>query len=327
MKFLSLLLLVCVIVGGIFLFQNAHRQVLGLVTPLAEDTFKNTDFYKETFSRKTTSSYPPNDLFPRSLIPKFTDLPDIPTEAYAVMNRKTGELLLAKNITQEMPIASVTKIMTAIVALENSSLDRELQVSLAAATIGEAEMGLTAGETVTVEELLYGLMLPSGNDSAETLAAGVANGRSSFIIKMNEKAQSLGMFDTFYFNPTGLDGDTRATTSFSTALDLLALTNYGLKNPTFAQIVSTYYKEFPYVDGKHKAFYLYNILQLDRSYPGIHGVKPGNTDFAGETLVSYAVNGDTELIAVLLNTAHSRDDVIKLYDFIYKKLGITIPSR
>lgn len=188
-------------------------------------------------------------------------------------------------------------------------------------------MGLTAGEIVTVEELLYGIMLPSGNDAAEVLAEGATSGRTSFIIKMNETAQRLGLYDTFYFNPTGLDGETLEATSFSTALDLLALTNYALTNTTFAEVAATYYKEFPYEEGRHKAFYLYNILQLDRAYPGLKGVKPGNTEFALETLVSYAVNGNRELIVVLLGTENSRDEVIKLYDFIYQQLGISVPGR
>jgi D-alanyl-D-alanine carboxypeptidase len=317
----------CVAIGGVWVFLSQQPRVLGTVTPLAEDAFLTSTQYKATFDRTTTNNYPPNEFFPKKLEPKYRELPEINAKALAVMDRKTGDLLLAKNITQELPIASVTKIMTALVALENATLDKEIRVSESASSIGEAEMGLTAGELVTVEQLLYGLMLPSGNDAAETLAEEAVEGRTSFIIKMNETAQKLGLYDTFYFNPTGLDGDTFETTSFSTALDLLALTNYALTNPAFAEVVSTYYKEFPYEEGKHKAFYLYNILQLDQAYPGLKGVKPGNTDFAGETLVSYAVNGGRELIVVLLNTEHSRDDVIKLYDFIYQKLGIAILGR
>lgn len=309
-----------------FFFQT-RQDVLGTVTPLAEDAFKTMAQYKEIFTKTTTSNYPPNENFPKKLQPTISELPDINAKAYAVMDRKNGELLLAKNITDELPIASVTKIMTALVALENSELSKEIKVSEQASSIGEAEMGLTAGEIVSVEELLYGIMLPSGNDAAEVLAEGATSGRTSFIIKMNETAQRLGLYDTFYFNPTGLDGETLEATSFSTALDLLALTNYALTNTTFAEVAATYYKEFPYEEGRHKAFYLYNILQLDRAYPGLKGVKPGNTEFALETLVSYAVNGNRELIVVLLGTENSRDEVIKLYDFVYQKLGITIPGR
>ena len=312
--------------GGVFLYFNYNTNVLGVVSPLAEDVLQTEGQLRVIFDRKTTQTYPPNAYFPKSLESKYHETIDINSQAYAVMDRDSGELLFGKNITAESPIASVTKIMTAVVALEQAALDVEIKVSSAAASIGEAEMGLTPGERVNVEELLYGLLLPSGNDAAEALAEGVG-GRTSFMIRMNEKAQSLGLYDTFFFNPSGLDGETRATTNFSTALDLLALTNYALSNPTFARIVSTYYKEIPYKEGRHKAFYLNNILQLDRSYPGIKGVKPGVTDFAGETLVSYAENGGRKLIVVLLNTQNSRDEVVKLYDYVFPKLGVKISGR
>lgn len=325
---IALVTLFLLILGGwIFAYIQARENVLGVLSPLADDYAKSATQYRFIFDQTTTNEYPPSEYFPRSTVPKFTDIPDIKADGFAVLERKSGELLFAKNVTREHPIASVTKIMTALVALESADLNIELKVSQRAAEIGEAEMGLTAGETVTVEELLYGLLLPSGNDAAETLAEGLGKGRTSYLVAMNEKAKELGMYDTYFFNPTGLDGETRETTSFSTPLDLLALTNYALNNPIFAKIVATYYKEIPYREGKHKAFYLYNILQLDRNYPGIKGVKPGNTDFAKETLVSYAQNGGMELIVVLLGTENSRDEVVNLYDNIYKKLGITIVGR
>ena len=134
---------------------------------------------------------------------------------------------------------------------------------------------------------------------------------------MNEKAQNLGMYDTYYFNPTGLDEDSQDTTTFSSVLDLLGLTNYALGNKKFADLVATRYKEIPYKEGKHKAFYLENILKLDSSYPGIKGVKPGLSDYAGETLISYLDNHE-KLIAVVLGSQETKADVVKLYDFILK---------
>lgn len=315
------IILLIVVLGGVWLFQTQRTNVLGVVSPLAEDEARGRELARIIFDRTSTSDYPPNDYFPKTLTPTFTfDLGE--THAYAVMDRDTGELLLAHNLTQELPIASVTKIMTALVALDRGNLNLELPISAQAAAVGEATMGLTAGEVVRMEDLLYGLLLPSGNDAAETLAEGLG-GRTNFIVGMNEKAQDLGLFDTYYFNPTGLDGDTLETTSFSTALDLLALTNYALTNPIFAQIVSTHYWEVPYRDGKHKYFPLYNILQLDWSYPGIKGVKPGVTDFAHETLVSYIEKDGRRLIVVLLGTKNSRDEVVKLYDFVFQQLGNT----
>lgn len=323
----ALIFLLSVSLGGALYYYKQSHQALGIVSPLAEDALAEASQYRAIFDRHTIDSYPPNEFFPKVLTPKFDSDLGVDIQAYAAMDRDTGELLLAKNITEELPIASVTKIMTAIVALENSRLSKEIRVSSASASIGEAEMGLTSGEKVTVEDLLYGLMLPSANDAAETLAEGVTTGRTAFIIKMNETAQRLGLLDTFYFNPSGLDGQTEETSNFSTCLDLLALTNYALTNPKFAEVVSTYYKEIPYEENKHKAFYLYNILQLDRSYPGIKGVKPGNTDFAQETLVSYAENGGKKIIMVLLGSGKSRDDAIKIYDYLFPQLGVTIAGR
>lgn len=316
------LVLAILAVGSVFLFVQ-KTNILGVVSPLADEK-ENSEQIRIVFDKKTTENYPPNEYFPPSLIPKYSDEIGINAQAYAVMDRDTKELLLAKNISDELPIASVTKIMTAVVALEKARLDVELRVTQQAAQIGEAEMGLTEGETVTVEELLFGLMLPSGNDAAETLAEGLGKGRSNFILSMNKKARELGMYDTFFVNPTGLDGETPSQSSFSSVLDLLALTGYALNNSTFADIAATHYKEFPYIEGKHKAFYLYNILQLDRSYPGIKGVKPGITDFANETLVSYAENGGRRIIIALLGTRNSRDEVVKLYDYVFSKLNVRI---
>lgn len=324
-KIIVFLITLLVTTIAAFIWITSRRQpVLGIVSPLSDETKLKAEEYRVIFDKKTTQNYPPNHFFPPSLTPKFNDELNIAAKAYAVMDRQTGELLLARSITQELPIASLTKIMTAVVALEQADLNLELQVSSAAASIGEASMGLTPGESVTVEELLYGMMLPSGNDAAEVLAAGLGTGRDAFITSMNHKAQDLGMFDTYFYNPTGLDEETREKSNFSTTLDLLGLTNYALTNPKFAEIVASHYKEFPYVVDKHKAFYLGNILQLDWSYPGIKGVKPGVTDFAGETLVSYAENGGRQLILVLLGTPYSKDEAVKVYDYIFPKLGLKV---
>lgn len=311
------------IIGGIGVMWWGKQNILGVISPLADDS-EEKNRLRVIFDKKTTKDYPPNDNFPISLIPKFADQPDINATSFCAFDPESRQLLLAKNLTQELPIASVAKIMTAVVALDRASLNFDIKVSSQAASIGEAVMGLTSGEILTVEELLYGLMLPSGNDAAEALAGNIAGGRNSFLKAMNDKAQELGMWDSFFFNPSGLDGETRDKTSFSTCLDLLGLTSFALKDPEFAEIVSTYEKILPYTAGRHKAYYLYNILDLDRSYPGIKGVKPGITDFAKETLVSYIEKDGKKIIVVLLGTENSKDEVIKLYDFLFPLLGVKI---
>lgn len=288
--------------------------------------------YLKVLDTKTTDHYPPNKLFPQSLEPLYNDNFDISARSYAVMDRDSRELLFAQNATIRYPIASITKIMTSIIALENASLTDKFSVSPYVAKIGEASMGLTAGERLNLEDLLYGAILPSGNDAAETLAEGVGikyltrnnlaqdrkKGREWFITEMNRKAQSLGMMDTYFFNPTGLDGETQEKTSFSTALDFLALANYALNNETFAKIVQTKYYTIPYKENFHKYFYLENILQLDGVFKGIKGIKPGNSIFARETLVSYVERDGRRIIAVILGSDFTKDDVLKIYKKIFK---------
>lgn len=280
---------------------------------------------------KTTDNFPSNEYFPKNTEPLYNDNFDISARAYGVMDRDSGELLYAKNLTQELPIASIVKIMTAVVTLENTPIDAVFGVSPRVAQIGEASMYLSAGERATVEQLLYGTMLPSGNDAAETLAEGVGiyyqmknslnadrdKGRVWFLDEMNRKAQSLGMMDTYFFNPTGLDEETKEKSSFSTVLDMLILTNYALENSEFAKIVATRRITFAEKTGFNKGFNMENILQLDGSFKGIKGVKPGNSVFAKETLVSYIERDGRRIIAVILGSDFTKDDVLKIYKRIF----------
>ena len=344
--------LLCICLGATFGVASTVLARAGEITPLGIGTV--TAMFGANPLKKTTDNYPPSTYFPTSLSPRFEGAADaiyalhryktggVTAVAYAAMDRDTGELLVAQNITELRPIASVTKTMTAIVANEAAKRDSRFIVSQSAVDKGEATMGLTVGESVSIEELLYGMMLPSGNDAAETLAEGVfytesllpfsddvarMKSRATFISRMNQKASDIGMSDTFFANPTGLDEDSFETSSHSTALDLLALGTYYLENPYLADIASTKDIEIPYQEGHHKAFYLSNLLRMDDSYPGIRGIKPGNTEYAGETLISYAENGGKRIVLVLLGSSASKDDAIKLYDYIFKQLGVHIVTR
>lgn len=301
---------------------------------------------------RTTDNYPPSSYFPSSTTPKFTDtLGDITAFSFAAMDRDTRELVVARNLTSPRQMASIAKVMTALVAIENTDLASEFLVSDTATRAGEAAMGLTAGERVNLQELLYGLLLPSGNDAAETIAEGIFLGkdqlvsasggsvlgeasdasfnprfhaRATFIARMNEKAKTIGMADTIFVNPTGLDAESTEKSSSSTVLDLLALGNYALDNEEIRKIVSTKFITFPYKANYHKAFALTNILGLRQSYPGVAGIKPGNTDLAGETLLSYTENGGRKIILVLLGSERTRDDAVKIYDYLFAKMGVVV---
>lgn len=235
----------------------------------------------------------------------------------------TNKMLFAKSEDTQLPIASLTKIMTAVIALENLSLDQEITVSKSAATIGEDSMGLTENETLKVEDLMYGMLLNSGNDAAETIAQASTYKRSDYIHLMNKKAEDLGLSNTRFTNPTGLQGDGN---QYSTAKELLVLTRYALQKEVFAKIVSTYEYDIPQT-AKHKSYTLFNETNLLTTYPGVKGVKTGFTDEAGLCLVTYLDYQGHKIIAVLLNSQNRRAEMAELLDYSLKSLGVTPPPH
>lgn len=312
------------IIVSLFLFiwpknsQGAPELISPLVSePGVETIFKN-NIYEQIKKEKTTDSYPPNEYFPQNSSPETTIDLNLSAKAYAVMDRDSRQLLLAKNQTSEKQIASLTKVMTAVVALDKEKLDREIVISKAAAQIGESVMGVSYGERYTLDELLNGLLMVSANDAAEAIAQSLGRGRYWFIEEMNKKAYGLGMKDTYFVNPTGLDEETAETSTFSTALDLLGLTNYALSKEKFAQIVAIKYETIPYKEDSHKQIFLDNLINFNLTYPGIKGVKTGNTDFAGQTLISYCEHQNRKIIVVLLDSQATRDDAVKIYRYIFE---------
>lgn len=235
----------------------------------------------------------------------------------------TNTLLYDKNSDARLPMASITKIMTAIIAIENLDLADKVAVTKSAAEIGEGTMGLSEGEVLTVEELLYGLLLQSGNDAAETIAQTSKFGRARFLHLMNKKAEDLGLSNTRFTNPSGLEGDGE---QYSTARELIVLTNYAMKNPTFAKIVGTYEHIIP-ANNEHKEFHLFNETNLLTTYPGVKGVKTGFTYEAGMCLVTYLDYEGHQIISVLLNSPNRRDEMANLLDYSLVKLGVEPPQR
>ncbi len=235
----------------------------------------------------------------------------------------TEKVLFVKSPTTRLPMASLTKIMTAIVALEHPVVtdkylvrDRDL--------VGEDSMGLSDGEVLSKEELLYGLMLHSGNDAAEVFADNFPGGREAFTHAMNEKAVALGLKDTHFTNPTGLEGDGE---QYTTVGDLLVMTRFALQNfPLFAQVAATFDYSIPATD-THKEYDLENETNLISSYPGVKGVKTGYTPEAGLCLVTYLDYGGHHIIAVLLNSENRRQEMKDVLDFSLKSLKITPPAH
>ncbi|WP_237266963.1 D-alanyl-D-alanine carboxypeptidase family protein [Thermoclostridium stercorarium] len=206
-----------------------------------------------------------------------------------VMDFESGRVLFEKNAYQKRPMASTTKVMTAIVAIENGNLDDMVTVSKNAASIHGSLMHLKAGETLTLRELLYGLLLCSGNDAAIAIAEHVGGSMENFIKMMNEKAKEIGAFDTNFTTPHGLD----EVGHYSTAYDLALITRYALRIPLFNEIVKTTSIQ---IGGR----YLQNTNEMLTSYPGADGVKTGYTGKAGRCLITSATRDGRRFISVVL---------------------------
>lgn len=249
--------------------------------------------------------------------------PNISAGSALIYDTTSKQVLYFKNPKQRMPMASLTKIMTAIVALENKKKDDKYNVTKGD-LVGEDSMGLDTGEMLSLNDLLYGLILHSGNDAAETLATNFPKGRSAFIKAMNSKVKTLGLMDTNFTNPSGLEGDGK---QYTTVYDLMAMTQYALSNfPLFSKVVSTFDYNIPY-SSLHKAFYLENETNLLTSYPGVKGVKTGYTPEAGLCLVTYLDYNGHKIIAVILGSNDRRGEMIELLDYSLETLGITPPKH
>ncbi len=250
-------------------------------------------------------------------------IPQVTAKSVLLFDVEQKKVLYEKNPKQRLPMASLTKIMTAIVALENPKKDNKYIVRKED-LVGENTMGLTQGEILTLEELLYGLILPSGNDAAEVLAHNYKDGRDAFIKAMNNKSKALGIKDTNFTNPSGLEGDGN---QYTTSYDLMVMTHYGLSTfPLFAKVVATYEKTIDQ-SNLHKQFYLYNETNLITSYPGVKGVKTGYTPEAGFCLVTYLDYKGNKIIGVILGSENRRQEMKDLLDFSLNSINVNPPPH
>lgn len=222
--------------------------------------------------------------------------------AYAVLSADTGALLDGAQHDRRLPMASTTKIMTGLLAAEDPDLNRRITVPAACAGVEGSSMYLEAGETLPLRDVLYGLMLCSGNDAAECIAE-VCGGRADFVARMNARARQLGLVDTHFDNPSGLDGETH----YTTAHELAKLAAFALQNETFAEVVATE----RYVSGART---MVNHNKLLRLYDGAIGVKTGFTRTAGRCLVSAARRQGRTVVAVTLNDGDDWNDHIAMLD-------------
>ena len=235
-------------------------------------------------------------------------------QAAAVIEQNSGRVLYNKNADQELPMASTTKIMTAAVALKYGNLSDVIEVSATAAGVEGSSMYLECGEKITLENLLYGLMLLSGNDAAVAIAEHIGGGVDGFVELMNKTASELGLSHTHFDNPNGLPSDTH----YTTALELAKITRYAMSMPEFVQIVSTKSKTIPW-EGKGYDRSMTNHNKLLGSLEGCIGVKTGFTKAAGRCLVSAVNRNDMTLICVTLNDPNDWADHASLQNSMFQK--------
>ena len=272
---------------------------------------------KQMYSQTKINSYEPEpEWWPADKF-ETSNQPEISGHSGLLVDLNTSHVLFEKNSNEKMKIASLAKIMTAVVALEHKKLDSKMYISKKAAGIGENSMEIDEGEIYTLEELLYGLILHSGNDSAYAIAEGAAGNSDRFVEWMNFKAKEIGLANTHFTDPSGLDDS-----AYSTATDLVKLTRYALKDPEFRNIVKTVEKEL--TSDTHKYIYLYNQTNLLTTYPGVAGVKTGYTEEAGLCLVTYTNNEGKEVVGVVLNSIDRKGDMILMLDHGYKTIGVNV---
>ena len=235
-----------------------------------------------------------------------------------IYDRASGKILYEKNGNKQTPMASTTKIMTAIVVLENANLSDEVTIDSKAAGIGGSRLGLKKNDKITVNDLLYGLMLRSGNDAAIALATHVGGSVEGFAELMNKKAEELGLVNSHFVVPHGLDNDGHYTTAF----ELAKMADYALGIDKFKEIVGCKTATI-YINGYAKT--INNTNKLLGSVSGVYGVKTGFTNGAGRCLVTACKRNNLDIITVIIGADTNEirsDDTIKLIQYAYTKFEV-----
>lgn len=254
--------------------------------------------------------------------PLSTDLSSInaSAEAYVVFDSSSRTAVAGKNQSLRFSPASTAKVMSAIVALEHYDLDQYLVVPTSVYTVLGSKMNLVAGEEVTVRNLLYGMMLPSGNDAAYVLAYHFPGGIDGFVTAMNKKAKELLLVNTHFEDPSGYEDG-----NYTTATELARLGAYAMQNPEFATIVRTKYAEVLNRFGTH-TFYLSNLNEL-LAYDNVLGIKTGFTNEAGGVLLTAVKTDETLFIVTVLKSQDRFYDTKDLMDFINEKIEFAVPEN
>ncbi|WEK55648.1 MAG: D-alanyl-D-alanine carboxypeptidase [Candidatus Cohnella colombiensis] len=259
--------------------------------------------------------------YPKNIASASHNLPTPPSnqaKGAALIDVQSGRLIFSQRGDEKMKIASLTKIMTAIVAIEHSSLDDEVKVSVRAAGKEGSSLYLKAGEKMTLRNLIFGLMLRSGNDAAVAIAEHVGGSVEGFAFLMNKKAEEIGLLGSHFMNPHGLDDPQH----YSTPNDMARLTAYALHNKDFRNIVSTKVKSAPNPNESWDYKWV-NKNKMLHLYEGADGVKTGYTKQALRCLVSSATRDGQQLAVVTLNDGDDWSDHRKLLDYGFNHFQLT----
>lgn len=294
--------------------KSAYRRFVPLLAPIVLFIILvflflfNKDLQGQIASNKTWGN--PFSSFSLSSYPalKKPITPKLSAEAAIVLDDESKVVLFSKNEKLRFSMASTVKIMTALVALDYYKMDDVLTVF--DNNISGVRVGFQRGEKIRFEDLLYAMLLPSGNDAALTIAQNYPGGTEEFVKKMNEKAKELYLFDTHFSDPAGLqdDGD------YTTVLDLGRLASTAMKSEKFSQIVSTKYKTITTADGS-RSFELRNLNKL-LGTNGVSGIKTGFTDEAGGVLATSSQQNGKKIIIVVMKSQDRFQDTEKLLSSI-----------
>ena len=235
---------------------------------------------------------------------------DISASSAVLLVSGSNEVLFEKSAYEKRSMASTTKIMSSIIAIESGRLDEEITVTQEMTAVEGTSMGLLPNDRVSVSELVYGMLLSSGNDAANATAITIAGSTDAFVSMMNDKAKQIGMLSTHFVTPSGLDADDH----YSTAYDMALLGSYDIKNEQFLEICSSSSAVVDYGNPPYKRR-LTNHNKLLKIYDGAIGIKTGFTKKSGRCLVSAAERDGVTLICVTLNDADDWNDHKKLLDY------------
>ena len=262
-----------------------------------DESFNYSSLYEETI--ETTSN--------------IADIPLISSRYSVVLERNSKSILFEKNKDTKTPMASTTKIMTALIVIENADLNKTITISSKAANTGGSRLGLSKDAKITIRDLLYGLMLCSGNDAAVALAETVGGNQELFADLMNNKAKEIGLSNTHFVTPHGLDNSNHYTTAYELAI----LTDYALNNETFANIVKT--KTYTItINGYPKT--ISNTNELLGNLNGVYGVKTGFTNGANRCLVTATKRNNLNIICIVLGADTKKirtQDSIRLIEYCF----------